>query len=115
MEKNSNVNNTFAVVKIQGGQFLVKSGEKITVNRINAEPGTVIKFDEVLFLRTKDNAIVGNPQVEGAEITAKVINHIRAPKVYTFKFIRRENYRRLKGHKQPLTELEVLEINYSPK
>ncbi|MEO0091270.1 MAG: 50S ribosomal protein L21 [candidate division WOR-3 bacterium] len=115
MAKFSKDNATFAVVKIQGAQYLVKPKEKIAVNRLAAEPGTVIKFNEVLFIKSKNNTIVGNPTVAGAEITAKVINHIRAPKVYTFKFIRRENYRRLKGHKQPLTELEILEINYSPK
>ncbi len=113
MTESTKANTTFAVVKIQGSQFLVKEGEKILVNRMDVEPGTVVKFSEVIFLKTRDKTIVGNPTIAGAEVSAQVINHLRAPKVYTFKFIRRENYRRLKGHKQLLTELKVTAINYS--
>jgi large subunit ribosomal protein L21 len=103
----------FAIVRIKGFQFFAKPGEKITVPKLDLEPHQQVTFDDVLFVKTEAKAIIGNPTVKGISVEAKVLAHTRAPKVTTFKFIRRENYRRLKGHKQDLTELEVGKINLS--
>jgi large subunit ribosomal protein L21 len=65
----------------------------------------------VLFLRTDDKAIVGSPTVPGAEVQAEVVDHIRASKITIYKFIRRENYRRKKGHRQQLTRVKIARIN----
>ena len=105
----------FAIVKIKGFQYFVKEGEKLLVPKLDLEPGNSVIFDEVMFLKDNGKTLIGNPKVKGASIDAKVIKHCRAAKVTTFKFIRRENYRRLKGHKQHLTELGVTKINYHPE
>lgn len=103
----------FAIVKIKGFQFFAKPGEKILVPKLDSAVNETATFDDVLFLRTDSQLLIGNPNVKGASIEAKVIGHTRAAKVTSFKFTRRENYRRLKGHKQPLTEIEVNKINFS--
>lgn len=105
----------FAIVRIKGFQFLAKQGERLTVPKLDLEPNTNTTFDDIIFLKTDNKTIIGNPKVKGASIEAKVLSHLRASKVTTFKFIRRENYRRLKGHKQQLTNLEITRINYHPE
>jgi large subunit ribosomal protein L21 len=77
---------------------------------MESEPGTTVPL-EVLFLRTDDKAVVGSPTVPGAQVEAEVVGHIRAPKVTIYKFIRRENYRRKKGHRQQLTRVKIARIN----
>ncbi|MCX8015033.1 MAG: 50S ribosomal protein L21 [candidate division WOR-3 bacterium] len=104
----------FAIVKIKGFQYFAKPGEKLIVPRFNVAPDTEITLDDVIFLKTDNQTIVGTPAVKGATITAKIVRHLRAPKVTIFKFIRRENYRRLKGHKQPLSEIQITKIDYLP-
>ncbi len=102
----------YAVAKIAGFQYLIKPGEVITVPRLNGEPGSMVRFDEVLFLRTDDEAIIGRPIVANAYVMAKIIDHFRTKKVIVYKFIRRENYRRKKGHRQSLTRVQITEIGY---
>jgi large subunit ribosomal protein L21 len=96
----------YAIVKISGCQYLVKEGDVVTVPYLESEPGTKVPMD-VLFLRTDDKAVVGSPTVPGATAEAEILGHTRAAKVMTYKFIRRENYRRKKGHRQPLTRVKV--------
>ncbi|MEO0083146.1 MAG: 50S ribosomal protein L21 [candidate division WOR-3 bacterium] len=105
----------FAIVRIKGFQYLTKPGEKLIVPRFDLEPNSEITLEDVLFLKTDNQTLIGNPKIKGASVTAKILGHIRAPKVTVFKFIRRENYRRLKGHKQPLTEIEITKINCPSK
>lgn len=100
----------YAIVKVAGCQYLVKEGDVVTVPHLESEPGTTVPLD-VLFLRTDDKAVVGSPTVPGAQVEAEVVDHIRAAKVTIYKFIRRENYRRKKGHRQQLTRIKIARIN----
>jgi large subunit ribosomal protein L21 len=100
----------YAIVKVAGCQYLVKEGDVVTVPHLQSEPGSTVPLD-VLFLRTDDKAIVGSPTVLGAEVRAEVVDHIRASKITIYKFIRRENYRRKKGHRQQLTRVKIARIN----
>jgi large subunit ribosomal protein L21 len=104
----------FAIVRIKGFQFFAKAGEILTVPKLNSKPEATETFDDIIFLKSENETVIGKPKVKGASIEARVISHIRDPKVTTFKFTRRENYRRLKGHKQELTKVEVTKINYQP-
>jgi large subunit ribosomal protein L21 len=97
----------YAVIRTGASQHIVQEGEKVRVPLLKAEPGAVVKFDDVLLVKTDSDVAVGKPRVENAFVEAKVIAHVRNPKVTIHKFIRRENYRRIKGHKQPMTEVEV--------
>ena len=100
----------YAIVRVSGSQYLVKEGDIVTVPHLESEPGAKVPLD-VLFLRTDDEAIVGTPNVPGARAEAEVVGHVRAGKVTTYKFIRRENYRRKKGHRQQLTQVKIANIS----
>lgn len=100
----------YAIVRISGCQYLVKEGDVVTVPRLKSEPGTTVPLD-VLFLRTDDKAVVGSPTVPGAKAEAEVVSHGRATKVMTYKFTRRSNYRRKKGHRQQLTRVKIARIS----
>ncbi len=100
----------YAIVRVAGMQYLVREGETVTVPLLRAEPGSSVTLDDVLFVRTDKDLKVGRPQVADACVQAEVLDHIRADKVTTFKFIRRENYRRRKGHRQGLTRIRVTKI-----
>ena len=103
----------YAIVKVSGCQFLVKEGDIVTVPHLLSEPGSTVPLD-VLFLRTDAEAVVGTPTVPGAKVEAEVVSHIRADKVTIYKFTRRENYRRKKGHRQQLTRVKIARINPGP-
>lgn len=100
----------YAIVKVSGCQYLVKEGDVVTVPHLESEPGSTIPL-EVLFLRTDDKAVIGSPTVPGAEVQAEVVDHIRAKKITIYKFQRRENYRRKKGHRQQLTRVKIARIS----
>jgi large subunit ribosomal protein L21 len=100
----------YAIVRVSGCQYLVKEGDVVTVPHLESEPGTTVPL-EVLFLRTDDKAVVGTPTVPDAQVEAEVVGHARAGKVTIYKFIRRENYRRKKGHRQQFTRVKIARIN----
>ncbi|MGQ9707407.1 MAG: 50S ribosomal protein L21 [bacterium] len=103
----------YAVVRIGGFQYLVRPGEIVTVPRLPDEPGSTVRFADVMMVRTDEQAIVGTPLVPNATVEANIVDHIKKEKVTVYKFIRRENYRRKKGHRQPLTRVRITKINYS--
>jgi len=102
----------YAVVQFGGTQFIAKPGEKVTVPRVKAKVGEIVKISDVILLKTDDETLIGKPKVADASVEAKVLANTQGKKVTVFKFIRRENYRRKKGHRQLLTELEVTRINH---
>ncbi|MEO0081016.1 MAG: 50S ribosomal protein L21 [candidate division WOR-3 bacterium] len=103
----------YAIVRISGFQYLVREGDVVNVPRLDLEPGSRIAFDDVLFVRTKDRAVVGRPRVEESRVEAEVIGHARTTKVTALKFRRRENYRRKLGHRQSLTKIRIERILFS--
>jgi len=100
----------YAIVRFDGFQYLVSEGERVKVSLRPEAPDSILKMDDVLLLRSEKDVVVGTPQVAGAVVEAKVLKHTKNPKVMIGKFIRRENYRRKKGHKQPMTEIEITRI-----
>lgn len=103
----------YAIVRIAGFQFLVREGETITIPRLDGATGNTVKFDDVLFLRTENDTAVGTPTIEGSHVEAVITDHPRADKVTVFKFRRRENYRRKRGHRQQLTRVKIARIHHA--
>lgn len=101
----------YAVVEAGGKQYRVSEGNKIRVEKCDAEVGSTISLDKVLLLGKDDGAVVGAPFVGGASVTAKVAGHGKEDKVIVFKYRRKKNYRRFRGHRQQYTELTVESIN----
>jgi large subunit ribosomal protein L21 len=100
----------FAVVDILGQQFKVVENTKYYVPRLNQEPESEVTFDQVLLLSDGKETKVGSPVVKGAKVTAKVLSHLKDDKVIVFKKKRRKGYRKLNGHRQQLTRIEVTQI-----
>jgi large subunit ribosomal protein L21 len=100
----------FAVVDILGQQFKVAENTKYYVPRLNQEPESEVTFDQVLLLSDGKETKVGSPVVKGAKVTAKVLSHLKDDKVIVFKKKRRKGYRKLNGHRQQLTRIEVTQI-----
>ena len=77
---------------------------------MNQEPESEVIFDQVLLLSDGKETKVGSPVVKGAKVTAKVLSHLKDDKVLVFKKKRRKGYRKLNGHRQQLTRIEVTQI-----
>ena len=100
----------FAVIRTGGKQYRVAAGDEIKVEKLPAEAGQTVEFDEVLVLGG-DKPTVGAPLVEGAAVRAEVVEQTRGPKVVSFKKRRRKHgSKRIKGHRQHLTLVRVTEI-----
>ncbi len=99
-----------AVVDILGQQFKVTENTKYYVPRLEQEPESEVTFDQVLLLSDGKETKIGSPVVKGAKVTAKVLSHLKDDKVLVFKKKRRKGYRKLNGHRQQLTRIEVTQI-----
>ncbi len=101
----------YAVVDVQGTQVRVREGDRVVVNRFpRVAEGEEIVLDRVLMLRDGDAVDVGTPYVNGVRVVARVVRHLKGKKVWVFKFKKRKNYRVLRGHRQPLSEVEIVRI-----
>jgi len=100
----------YAVVRTGGKQYRVSPGDVIRVETLAAEPGSTIELAEVLLTAAGGAVRVGTPLVDGAKVTAKVVDHGKLKKILVFKMKRRKNERRKRGHRQRTTTLRVLEI-----
>ncbi|MBT4344442.1 50S ribosomal protein L21 [Flavobacteriales bacterium] len=101
----------YAIVDIAGQQFKVEKDQHIFVHRLEAAEGSKINFDKVLLTDDSGKVNVGAPVIKGAQITAKVIEHLKGDKVIVFKKKRRKGYKVKNGHRQYLTKLEILKID----
>lgn len=100
----------YAVVEEGGKQYRVSEGDKLRVEKRDAEIGSVVSLDRVLLLGKDDSTVVGTPFIEGAAVTARVTGHGKEDKVIVFKYRRKKNYRRFRGHRQQYTDLTVESI-----
>ncbi|MDF1823118.1 MAG: 50S ribosomal protein L21 [Verrucomicrobiales bacterium] len=100
----------YAIIKTGGKQYRVEAGDKIDVEKLSAEVGDTVTFEEVLASGSGDGLTVGAPFIDGAKVTAKVVDQYRAKKVIAFKFKRRKGYHKTKGHRRHLTRLEITSV-----
>jgi large subunit ribosomal protein L21 len=99
----------FAIIRTGGKQFRVEKGAKIRVPSLKDEVGASVQLD-VMAADDGDKHKVGSPLVDGASVTATVVDHGREPKLVVFKKKRRKHYKRTKGHRQGYTTLKIEEI-----
>ena len=100
----------FAIIKTGGKQYKVSEGDIIKVEKIEAEAGDKIEFDQVLMV-AGDDVKVGSPVVEGAKVSAEVLDQKKDKKIVIFKFKAKKNYRKKKGHRQPYTVVKIEKID----
>ena len=98
----------YAIVDIAGQQFKVEAGMEFFVNRLAAQKGAAVEFDKVLLIDEEGTVKVGAPYVDGAKVTATVLDDTcKGDKVLVFKKRRRKGYQKLNGHRQYLTKLQI--------
>ncbi|PYE88050.1 50S ribosomal protein L21 [Phyllobacterium leguminum] len=100
----------FAVIKTGGKQYRVAANDLLKVEKVSGEAGAIVEFAEVLMVGEGASATIGAPVVEGALVTAEVVEQGRAKKVIAFKKRRRQNSKRTRGHRQELTTIRISEI-----
>ncbi len=100
----------YAVIKTSGRQWTVKEGDVITVNRLAAAAGETVTFDEILMVGGA-KVLIGAPIVQGAKVAATVQEHSKGEKVTILKYKRRKNYKRIRGHRQALTTIQIGKIS----
>lgn len=104
----------FAVIKLGGVQHIVSEGDKFTVNRLKGEVGDKLKLDEVYLYEDQKDTLVGSPTCD-CEVTVEILKHYKGKKMYVRTYKAKSRYRRKKGHRQLLTDVEVKSIKTGSK
>lgn len=100
----------YAVIKSGGKQYRVMEGQSIRVEKLSADIGNEIKFDQILMLGDGDNIKIGNGSLEGCTVKAEVVAHGREDKIRIIKLKRRKHHLKTMGHRQWYTELKITSI-----
>ena len=101
----------YAVVEIAGQQFKVQKDQKVYVHRLDVEVGKKINFDKVLLIENDAKISLGAPAINGAQVSAKVEEHIKGDKLIVFRKKRRKGYQKKNGHRQSFTAITITNIN----
>lgn len=101
----------YAVFKTGGKQYRASQGDRLRVEKLDAEVGDSVEFDQILLVGEGSDIKVGSPLVDGGKVAAKVTAQGRGKKIDVVKFKRRKNYRRQHGHRQHYTEVEITSIS----
>lgn len=100
----------YAVVETGGKQYRVSVGDKLKVEKLDLAAGSSLQLDKVLMINNEGKLSLGAPHVAGGAVEATVLEQGRGDKIRIVKFKRRKKYRRLQGHRQSYTELEITAI-----
>ena len=100
----------YAIIATGGKQYKVQEGDVIKVEKLGAEAGSEVTFDQVLLVGDKDLK-VGNPTVAGASVKATVVSEGKAKKVIVYRYKRKTGYHKKNGHRQPFTQVKIEKIN----
>jgi large subunit ribosomal protein L21 len=102
----------FAVIKTGGKQYRVAEGDKVLIEKLDQEVGQEFDFEEVLLVTngSAENVKIGQPFLKDAKVHAKVIEQGKAEKKIVFRYHSKTRYRKKKGHRQPITKVEILKI-----
>ncbi len=105
----------YAIIESGGKQYKVKEGQKLKVEKLPFNENETIQINQVLFVKKDEKVYTGTPYVEGASVEAKVLSHGRNKKIIVFKYKRRKDYKKKRGHRQHYTELLIEKINLEEK
>lgn len=101
----------YALIQTGGKQFKVSEGTMLKVEKLAGEKGDTLVFDQVLMIAGDDGeAKIGSPILDGAKVTAEIIEQGKNKKVVVYKYKKRKNYRKKQGHRQPYTKVIVKSI-----
>ena len=97
----------YAIVATGGKQYKVREGEVLRIEKIPGEVGSPVSFDQVLMVGDGESISIGRPSLEGAAVTARIVEQGKANKLIVFKYKRRKRYRRKQGHRQSYTAVKI--------
>ncbi len=100
----------YAIVEIAGKQFRVEKDAQVKVPLLASEVGKKVEFEKVLLVSDDSGVKIGTPVVEGAKVSAEVLEHGREKKIIVFKKKRRKGYRKKRGHRQHFTRIKIEDI-----
>lgn len=102
----------YAIIQNGEKQYRIEKGTKLQIEKLDQKVGDEVEFSEVLIIGGENGspAKIGQPFVSGAKVLGKVVRQFRAPKVIIFKKRSKKGYKKIQGHRQNLTEVEVKEI-----
>lgn len=100
----------FAVVEIKGQQFKISPKDKLQINLIPDKEGSEVSFRRVMLVSDNAELEIGKPYLTNYEVAAKVLSHTKGDKIRVFKMKRKTRYHKTIGHKQPYTNIEILDI-----
>jgi large subunit ribosomal protein L21 len=103
----------YAVIATGGKQYRVEKDGVLRIEKLVAEPGSTVEFNDVLLIGDGENITVGKPLLKGSKVLAKVESHGQGDKVSIVKFRRRKHYLRMKNHRQKYTQVRVISISAS--
>lgn len=100
----------YAIIRSGGKQYRAEVGATVDVDRLPKEVGETLEISDVLLVADGDDTRIGQPMVEGATVTATVVEQFRGKKIIVYKYRQRTNYRRKQGHRQYYTRLRIEDI-----
>lgn len=100
----------YAIIATGGKQYKVAEGDFVEVEKLGAEAGSTVTFDQVLMI-SGDDVVVGAPTVAGATVEAEVVGDVKAKKVIVYKYKRKTGYHKKNGHRQTYTRVQIKKIN----
>jgi large subunit ribosomal protein L21 len=101
----------YAVFRTGGKQYRARQGERVRIEKLDAAVGETIAFEDVLLVGEGANVKLGAPLLKGGKVDAKVVSQGREDKIMVIKFRRRKHYKRVLGHRQSFTEVEITGIS----
>ncbi|MEA3432644.1 MAG: 50S ribosomal protein L21 [candidate division WOR-3 bacterium] len=99
-----------AVVEIAGFQYRISKNKVLNVPKLDAKEGDVVRIPTVLAISNGDTIKIGKPYVDNAYVDVKVLKFGKYPKILVYKYKKRKKYRRMKGHRQDYTQIEIVDI-----
>lgn len=102
----------YAVIKTGGKQYRVRAGDVLRVEKLDANVGEMVSFDDVVMVGEGETVQVDPAALNKARVTARVTGQRRGSKIVVFKYKRRKGYRRTQGHRQHYTELAIEDIDF---
>jgi len=100
----------YAVIQAGGKQYRVQPGDTVMIEKLEGDLGDRVEFDQVLLLSSDDAVKVGQPLVQGAKVTGEIVEYGLGKKLIVYKFRRRKNYRRKRGHRQEFMAVKINQV-----